>query len=70
MAKEEKGFLRRDLQAENMQEYIYMLFKKDIFEEAPKNSEHKLYWKHTDKNFKRYFLNYVKKHIFIFIQQK
>lgn len=49
MAKEEKGFLRRDLQAENMQEYIYMLFKKDIFEEAPKNSEHKLYWKHTDK---------------------
>ena len=51
MAKEEKGFLRRDLQAENMQEYIYMLFKKkDIFEEAPKNSEHKLYWKHTDKD--------------------
>ena len=50
MAKEEKGFLGRDLQAENMQEYIYMLFKKDIFEEAPKKSEQNVYWNHTAKN--------------------
>ena len=49
MAKEEKGFLKGDLQAENMQEYIYMLFKKDIFEEAPKNCENKVYWKTPKK---------------------
>jgi hypothetical protein len=44
-----------------MQEYIYMLFKKDIFEEAPKNSEHKLYWKHTDKIFQKISLKLCQK---------
>ena len=50
-----------------MQEYIYMLFKKDIFEEAPKNSEHKLYWKHTDKKILKVISEFTPESIYLYL---